>query len=249
MVDMHNHILFEVDDGPKTIEGSMELIKEAVSKGVTHIILTPHLIKSNRNLKPHKSLGNFQILKEAVDKESINVQLYLGNEVYIDPLEYKSIFIEDKFYTLAGSKYILIEFNVKNPPSSIGEICYEVTMNGYIPIISHVERYEILHNNREMLKDILKTGALLQVNASNILNKETKEKTEFAHYLLKNELVNFVASDVHNNTDRKFYLDEAYAAVCNNYSIAYAEKIFKLNQLNIINSACQTVPTSGYPRV
>lgn len=234
MVDMHTHILFEVDDGPKTIEGSMELIKEAVSKGVTHIIFTPHLIKSNRNLKPHKALGNFLILKEAVSEENINVELYLGNEVYIDPLEYKSIFFEDEFHTLAGSKYLLIEFNVKNPPSNIGEICNEVTMHGYIPIISHVERYEILHNNREMLRDILNTGALLQVNASNILNKETKEKSEFAHCLLKNELVNFVASDVHNNTDRRFYLDEAYDLVCKDYSTSYAEKIFKLNPLGII---------------
>ena len=75
----------------------------------------------------------------------------------------------------------------------------------------------------------------MQINASAILYKENKERNKFAHYLLKNEIVSFVASDVHNNTSRRFYLDQAYDAACKICSKSYVDKIFKLNQLNIIN--------------
>ena len=234
MIDMHNHILFGVDDGPKTMQESMELIKEASNKGVTHIVFTPHFNKRNYSLNNDKVSINFQILKRAVNEENISMELYLGNEVYLDSLGYTSLF-ENGFNTLAGSKYILVEFNEILPPSNIPEICYELAINGYIPIIAHAERYEILNNNRKLISEILDEGVHLQINASSVLNKENKERNKLAHYLLKNEIVSFVASDVHNNTSRKFYLNEAYDAVCKICSKSYADNIFKLNQLNIIN--------------
>lgn len=235
MIDMHSHILFEVDDGPTTIEESMELLKEVKSKGVTHIIFTPHFNKRNHSLNHEKTEENFQKLKKAVNKENLNIEIYLGNEVYLDSIGYTTI-LDNGFNTLAGSMYILIEFNEMLPPSNIPEICYETMLNGYIPIIAHAERYEFLHNNNKMLRDILEEGAHLQINASTIINKESKERNKFAHYLLKNQLISFIASDVHNNTSRKFHLDEAYEVVCKTNSIAYADTIFKLNQLNIINN-------------
>lgn len=234
MIDMHNHILFGVDDGPETIEESMELIREASNKGVSHIVFTPHFNKRNYSLNHDKVSVNFQLLKEATNEERINIELYLGNEVYLDSFGYNSI-IENGFNTLAGSKYLLVEFNEILPPSNIPEICYEIAIKGYIPIIAHAERYEILYNNLKLLGEILNEGAHLQINASSILNKENKKRNKFAHYLLKNEIISFVASDVHNNTSRGFYLDEAYGEVCKICSKLYADKIFKLNQLNIIN--------------
>ena len=233
MIDMHNHTLFGVDDGPKTIEESMELIKVASNKGVTHIIVTPHFNKRNYRLNHDKVSINFQILKEVIHKENINIELYLGNEVYLDSVGYTSI-IDNGFNTLADSNYMLVEFNEVQPPSNIPEICYEITVNGYIPIIAHAERYEIFHNNSKLLGEILDEGAHLQINASPIVNKENKGRNKFTHYLLKNKLVSFVASDVHNNTSRRFYLDVACDAVCKICSTTYADSIFKQNQLNII---------------
>ncbi|MPN54500.1 hypothetical protein SDC9_202170 [bioreactor metagenome] len=85
-----------------------------------------------------------------------------------------------------------------------------------------------------MLKDILNEGALLQVNASTIVNKEGKASYKFANYLLKNELVSFVASDIHNLEDRNFHLDEAFKIVKKTYGDTYANKIFKDNALQVI---------------
>ena len=229
MIDMHTHILFGVDDGAKTIEDSLALIKDEINKGVSHIILTPHYKKRGT---PDIS-NNFKILTEAVETEKLNVELLLGNEVYLD-LNYYETLWKDSFNTLAGSDYILIEFSLIDVPANIPEICYEAGLKGYIPIIAHVERYDILYNNLNLIKNILNEGAHFQVNASSVINKEDKESHKFVNYLLKNELVSFVASDVHNLSSRAFYLDEAYKAVRKTCGDAYADKIFKTNQNNII---------------
>lgn len=233
MIDMHSHILFGVDDGAKTIDDSLMLIKEEVNKGVSHIILTPHYKKRYGQSYKENVLINFKLLEEAVTAEKLNVELLLGCEVYMD-LDYYETIWNDSFYTLAGSDYILIEFSMVDPPKNIPEICYEAGLKGYIPIIAHVERYDILYNDNKLLKDILNEGAHLQVNASSVINKENKDNHKFVNYLLKNELISFVASDVHNTDSRGFYLDEAYKKVRKSCGETYANKIFKTNQNNII---------------
>jgi len=233
MIDMHSHILFGVDDGAKTINDSLNIIKEEISKGVSHIILTPHYKKRHVGSDLEKVVENYKLLRMIVKEEKLNVELYLGNEVYLDFNYYETIW-KNSFYTLADSDYILIEFSTVDIPKNIPEICYEANLKGYIPILAHVERYDILYDNKQLIKDIVNEGAHFQVNASTIINKESKESYKFVNYLLKSELVSFVASDVHNMTTRGFYLDEAYKAVKQMCNEQYADKIFRLNQQNII---------------
>lgn len=231
---MHSHILFGVDDGACTIDDSIKLINEEIAKGVDQIILTPHF---NNHIKhdTNKIYSNYISLKNLVEQENLNVRLYLGNEIFLDSNFYE-VLDSGEFYTLASSDYVLIEFSLIDLPDNIAEICYEIRLKGYIPVIAHVERYSNLYNNSELLKEILNEGALLQVNASTIINMESNESYKFANYLLKHELISFVASDVHNIDSRAFYLDEAFKVVRKTCSEAYAEKIFKLNQQKIISN-------------
>ncbi|MDD4781952.1 MAG: hypothetical protein PHT02_15305 [Tissierellia bacterium] len=233
MIDIHSHILFGVDDGAKTIEESINIIKEVINKGVTHIILTPHYNNKYVKIDSSKVIQNYNVLKEQVTKENLNINIFLGNEIFFDS-NYYEILEQGEFNTLAYSKYILIEFNVFDIPKNIAEMCYETNVKGYIPIIAHVERYNILYKNIELLKDILNERALLQINASTIVNKEDKESYRFCNYLLKHELVSFVASDIHNLSNRSFYLDEAFKIVSKSYGDAYANKIFKENALKVL---------------
>jgi len=233
MIDMHNHILFGLDDGAKTYQESIELIKEQISKGVTHIIFTPHYKKRGGELDKGKTLQRFKELKEISANEKLDIQLYLGNEVYFDSDFYENLEY-NSFYTLADSDYILVELSMMDTPKNIPEICYEIKLRGYIPIIAHVERYNCFYENTELLKDVLNEGAHLQVNASAIINKESKESNKFVKYLLQHELISFVASDVHNMEDRSFHLDKAYNYVKKSYSSIYADKIFSENQQNIL---------------
>lgn len=233
MIDMHTHVLFGVDDGAKTIENSLDLIKEEVNKGVSKIILTPHFKKKYGETSVEKINENFNVLKEIVCKENLKVELFLGSEVYLDHNYYDTLW-KEPIITLAGSDYVLIEFSMTDIPKNIPEICYEVRLKGFIPVIAHVERYYTLYDNTQLIRDILNEDAHFQINASTIVNKEEKESCKFVNYLLKNELVSFVASDVHNKDSRAFYLDKAYSVVNKICSHSYAEKIFKENQEKII---------------
>jgi len=235
MIDIHNHILFGVDDGAKTIENSIELIKEEINKGVSHIIFTPHYKNRGVELDMKKVAQNFDCLKEIVTNEKLDIKLYLGNEIYFGSNFYE-VLEKGNFNTLAESNYILIEFSVIDTPKNISEMCYEARIKGYIPIIAHVERYSSLYDDKRLLKDILNEGALLQVNASTLVNLESKESNKFANFLLKNELISFVASDVHDMDVRCFYLDEAYKRVKKTCSDTYVDKIFNINQQKVLSN-------------
>lgn len=233
MIDMHNHILFGVDDGAKTIDDSIKLINEEIKKGVSHIILTPHYNKNCVKFDENSIESNFNLLNDYVIKERLPVKLYLGNEVYFDSNFYE-VLDKGNFKTLDSSDYLLIEFSLIDVPDNIAEICYETRLKGYIPIIAHVEKYINLYTNPDMLKEVLNEGALLQVNASSIVGMESKEINKFVNYLLKHELISFAASDVHNMDSRGFYLDEAYNIVKKSHGDAYADRIFKINQQKIL---------------
>lgn len=243
MIDIHNHILFGLDDGAKTVEDSLKLIKEEISKGVSHIILTPHYKKRGGETDLSKIKENFSVLLEKVKNEQLNVEIFLGNEVYFDSDFYDSL-KNQSFNSLANSNYVLLEFSMLNTPDNIPEICYEIKLKGYIPIIAHVERYECFFDNEKLLLSVLNEGAHLQVNATTVINKESKDSCKFVKFLLDNELISFVASDMHNLTNRAFYLNEAYNFVAKKYDKNYADKIFKLNQQNIITNKYFESPKS-----
>nr|WP_312579434.1 CpsB/CapC family capsule biosynthesis tyrosine phosphatase [Sedimentibacter sp.] len=237
MIDIHNHMLFGVDDGAKTVDDSIALIKDAINKGASHIIFTPHYKLKDKSIELNMETvsQNFDILKKIVYDEKLDVELYLGNEIYFRSNFYE-LFEIGEFNTLAGSKYILIEFSVIDTPKNIPEMCYESRIRGYIPIIAHVERYESLYNDNPLLNEILNEGVHLQVNASTIINMESKRSYKFANYLLKNELISFVASDVHDLDARGFYLDIAYNRVKKLCGNNYADKIFYINQKKILSN-------------
>ena len=242
MIDMHSHILFGVDDGAKNIDDSLKMIKVEIKNGVSHIILTPHFNKENSNISNETILENFKMLKLLASSEAPEVELYLGSEVYLD-LNYDDIIWKGSFMTLADSDYMLIELSLVDMPRNIPEICYEVNLKGYIPILAHVERYENLYNNTKLISDILNEGAHFQVNSSAILNKEDKDAHKFINYLLKHELISFVASDMHNLDSRGSSLNEAYKHVMKLCGDKYADKIFKLNQQFIINNIKLNAPS------
>lgn len=248
MIDMHNHILFGVDDGAKTIQDSMALINYEIKNGVSSIVLTPHFNKSCVEVDMDIVMQNYLILKKTAENEKINVKLYLGNEIYFGS-DFYEVLEKKTFRTLAGSDYMLIEFNVISLPKNIAEMCYEARIKGYIPIIAHVERYKKLYDDRSLLENVLKEGALMQVNASTLLNMENKEYCKFADFLLKRKLISFVASDVHNINTRGFYLHEAYKIVKKNYGDFYADKIFHLNQLKVLSNEYIDSPYIRYDRI
>ncbi len=198
MIDIHNHLLFGLDDGCKTLDETMIMISKAATVGVKEIIFTPHFGPMRGFVKTKEEVTKvFELVKKEVENKGIEIKLHLGREIdEVDNIV--ELLKEGSLETLADTKYVLLDFGMKK--TEIDDFIYELIIAGYKPIIAHPERYSYVKDYREFHK-WKKTGAYLQINASSIFrpqNKETKKKTA---YLLKNGLIDFVASDAHRNEE------------------------------------------------
>ena len=194
MFDIHTHILPYIDDGSSSLEESIEMIEDSINQGIKDIILTPHFDiyqeKCNHNIDYFEEFQNF---KKEVEKRNIEVNLYLGNEIYYTPKVYKYL-KEKKIFPLGNTNKVLIEFSFTNETKNIEDIIYEFKIEGYEVIIAHVERYN--YANYKLIKSWKEKGALIQVNASSFY--ETLKPKRLAKKLLKNNLIDYIASDTHS---------------------------------------------------
>lgn len=203
LIDLHTHILFDVDDGSQDIDTSLLMIQKEIADGTTHVILTPHVQSRPQKVERSVHHERFKLLQERVKEEGLAIELYLGAEVL-----YRSHLEPDwSELTLSGTKYILLEFSM-HEPSPVEDVVYDLTRMGYIPIVAHVERYPYV--DFQLMKTIKDLGALIQVNTTSILGLDQKVHKKHPLKMLKEGLVDIIASDTHHITYREPNLLDCY---------------------------------------
>jgi len=201
MKDMHNHILFSIDDGSKSIESSIKMLKNAEQNGIDEMILTPHYIyNSNYNANNKKKLELLEELKKKCAEEGINIKLYLGNEVWADE-GLPELIKKGEIRTLNNSRYILIEFPLHNEDKRARNIIFELISHNYVPVIAHPERYDYLKKDPEKVQEYISLGALLQGNYMSLLGKYGSNAKKTLKYYVKKGYITFFGSDMHRDTD------------------------------------------------
>lgn len=237
MIDMHTHVLPCLDDGPQNVEQSISIIRQAIKQGITDIIATPHYNKSSLTTIKEDIENSYNILKSELEAQSININIniFLGNEINLRGDIIRSLKKSD-FYTLAGSKYVLIEIDDNDVNKEIVNILYEIKIMGFIPIIAHFERCTTAYNNKKLFNSILKEEVLIQVNSASIISDETNTQVQFAKFLLDNDLVSFIASDCHNASTRPVNLSMGFNYIKSKYGLKQAEKLFLINPRKIIDN-------------
>ena len=163
-IDIHSHILYNIDDGSKSLEESINIIKEHIKMGFTDIVVTPHYIENTKYIANNLTKQNIlKKLKEELKKQNININLYLGNEVFINN-NIEELINNKEISTINNSKYILIEFPMNQKPKDVNNIIYELRIKGIIPIIAHPERYDYVEKNPDIVNEWIEEGAILQSN-------------------------------------------------------------------------------------
>lgn len=227
MIDIHSHALPFVDDGSKSIECSVEMLRKAIKQGVTDIILTPHHKKAFQTT-PEQLKNEFEIFNEAKNKEKLPINLYLGHEIFMHK-ESTGLLLENKLLTLNGTKYVLVEFKVSEF-SDIVERVYELTKEGFKPIVAHAERYRYFTlADAQEVKDL---GGYIQVNANSIKGRHKRTWKRRVKKLFRLGLVDFVASDLHEHRDN--VLKKTKRWVKFHYGSKVANAVFELNAKEII---------------
>lgn len=198
MKDLHCHLLYGIDDGSKTIEESIQLLKEAEKKGIDEMILTPHYVDHSKYMCNNEEKAKiFKKLVNRAKKEKINIKLYLGNEIFFS--RHILEFIKNKeVQTLNKSKYVLFEFPMNNVYHNTNEIISELVSKGYIPVLAHPERYRILQQHPDLAEEYLRCGVLLQANYESLFGKYGYKARKTLKYFIKKRWISFVGSDTHH---------------------------------------------------
>ncbi|MBZ2148996.1 tyrosine protein phosphatase [Streptococcus gordonii] len=240
MIDIHSHIVFDVDDGPKTIEDSRALLEESYRQGVRTIISTSHRRKGMFETPEAKIEENFKQVQELAKEIADDLTILYGAEIYytsdiLDKLE------QEKIPRLADSQYALIEFSMITPYKEIHTALSNVLRLGVTPVVAHIERYHCLENDEKKVRDLINMGCYTQINSSSVLKPKLfgdtyKFMKKRAQFFLEKDLVHFVASDMHNLDPRPPYMQEAYQIISKKYGESHAEQLFRNNQELLLRS-------------
>ena len=216
MIDIHNHILYGVDDGSKDLDMSLAMLKEEMEQGVSTIYLTPH--QNQQTLTGPLLKERYQSFLEELKEKGIDMDIRLGAEIYYYP-GLKQDLLSGKALTMDESKYVLVEFSTRTE-TNVSEIVYELVMAGFTPIIAHIERYPYL--KKDDYFDIKEAGGLIQINSSSFSHFSSRGLIK---YLLKNDLVDYVATDAHDNSKRKVDFSFVHSYIKKKYPELYTKLI------------------------
>lgn len=233
LVDIHSHIIFGVDDGAKTIEDSIKTIELLDKLNIRKVICTPHIC--------HGSSEHIQQIKENylkvrnIAKEK-NIELYLGTEILITS-ETTSLLLKKRLRSLDGKKYVLVEFkrNENMEFDKIVSLLEDIIDIGYKPILAHPELYNN-YRNIKYLNKLKEIGVLLQLDANSILKSKTTFKIyKFSKKILKEQLIDIVASDNHSNEKRNYITyKKAYDLITKKFGYEYANILFSINPSEVL---------------
>ncbi len=227
MIDIHNHLIPNIDDGSDSLELSRKLIKDAIDEGITDILITPHFMKHGPyNIRKEELSGLFEKLKE--ETKDLDVRLYLGNELLIDR-ELDELLLNDQVCTMNGSRYVLIEFPFEHYRDEYDEYLYNVSLE-YKIIIAHPERYYFVQKKHDFVDRWLSEGYLLQSNSTSLFHSDTKR---VVYDLIEKGKLSFIASDAHNEY-RPVSLLDAYRLVSRKFSEETAALLMEINPGRVI---------------
>ncbi len=232
MVDLHNHLIYGVDDGVKSLDESIKMILAAKENGYSALIITPHYIEDSIYSSSVKQ--NSEILftiKEELKNQNIDIELYLGNEFMLsnnvlDLLEEKEI------STLNSSRYLLVELSQNMKYDYLVDKIDLLIKKGIVPIIAHPERYDFLE--LQQFKEFVNHGALLQLDAGSLLGAYGKHAKKRARLLIKANLIYVVSSDTHRKENFS-YLSKTKKIV-NKIMPSVVEDIFEINPRKILRN-------------
>ena len=205
-IDIHSHILYGIDDGSKTLEESINIIKEHVMMGFTDIVVTPHYIENSKYETNNKNKQDIlNKLKQELKTQNIKINLYLGNEVFVNN-NLEELIKKEEIATINNSRYLLIEFPMNEKPKDINNIIYELRIKGIIPVIAHPERYDYVEKNPNLVLEWIEEGALLQSNYGSIIGIYGSGPQKTIKKLLKKDIIDILATDIHY-PNNKIYLN------------------------------------------
>lgn len=231
MIDIHCHILYDVDDGAEDVTISRKIIDQMTRIGVTDVITTPHF---RRHMFPYpldRIEEAFRVLQEYAASKQI--RLYSGCEYHVDHDIFDNLAC-GRVHSLADTHYVLTEYSYSSDLDRILRYTQELLMRGWHPIIAHIERYEVFQRKPLLVEEVVDAGAQVQVNADAVLGMDGRQLKKVTKKLLSHGLVDYIASDAHDLDERSTHMGECFTYVRKKYGEDTARTLFEENARRII---------------
>ena len=211
MIDFHNHVLPDVDDGPKLVQDSLDMLRFASMQGIKKVINTVHFQHpkmDGKNTDYNYLVTKVDNLQKMISKEDFEIEILLSAEVFYLP---NLVEISDNPLTTIGNKkFMLIEFLSNIYPTGYEKEFFKLQQIGITPIVAHPERYRFIQKNINILADWKNRGYIIQIDGGSILGHFGKNIQNVTLDMINNGYVHLIGSDAHNNKKRNFCLFDAY---------------------------------------
>ena len=237
MIDIHCHILPQMDDGAGSYIDSIEMAQLAAISGTSSIVVTPHCNIPNAfcNYWTPEIQAVFDRLQTEVSARKIPVTLHPGQEIFLAS-DFISLIKQGSLISLNHSRYFLVEFSPYENVSIVIRKLQKMIAEGCIPIVAHPERYSFVHEHDDMVYRMKELGCLIQINKGSLKGRFGRKAMKSAFRILDHYDADFVASDGHSQYRRTPWLADAYEIICERFSSDYADFLLNDNPQRVLKN-------------
>ena len=194
--DMHSHLIPGIDDGSKSIEDSLMMLRKFTDLGYKKVITTPHVMSYFYKNNPETILGGLKKVREAVAAAGINIEIEAAAEYYLD-FHFDDLIKKKELLTF-GQNHVLFELSFNDEPPRVKDSIFNMVTEGYKPILAHVERYPFYFNQWEKIEDYKNRGVLLQLNINSLSGHYGPPVKKMAEQLIDKGWIDVIGSDCHH---------------------------------------------------
>lgn len=234
LVNIHCHMLYGVDDGAKDPDTMTAMMEREYKSGVREICMTPHYNPAMFRCPVDVIRRRFEEVRRIAAEKFPDMELYLGQELYyyhdsVDDL------LSGKCLSLNNTRGVLVEFGPNADRTTVTAGVSRLLTSGFVPVVAHVERYMLIRNKKECIRDLKSRGAYIQVNAESLVGKYGFMMKHDIMSLIRRGLVDVVADDCHDMVEKKPCLREAYGVVMRKFGKDTADRLFTENPRKILH--------------
>jgi protein-tyrosine phosphatase len=201
MIDLHCHILPGIDDGAADLSVSLEMARASVADGVSVLACTPHILPGLYHNSGPQIREAAQQLQQALDQEGIPLRLITGADNHI-VADFVAGLRSGRLLALAESRYVLVEPPHHIAPVRIEEFFFDLTVAGYVPILTHPERLSWIKSHYSIMQRLVRAGAWMQITAGSLSGAFGRSAKYWAERMLDEGCVHILATDAHDTVRR-----------------------------------------------